>query len=230
MGMRVFAIADLHLPGQSDKPMDVFGSRWENHQERICDAWQQRIAGNDCVLIPGDISWAMRLEDAIEDLNTISKLNGTKIILRGNHDYWWSSPSKLRAILPDGMLLIQNDSVDMQTFSVAGTRGWLLPTAAGFCENDEKIYRREQLRLELSLKSVKSLPIIVMMHYPPVGEQGLPNGFTEIIDRYDVSHVAYGHLHSQSCVNAFEGTLNGKQYCLCSSDYLNFEPRLIAEL
>ncbi|MCH5279751.1 MAG: metallophosphoesterase [Christensenellaceae bacterium] len=228
--MKIFAIADLHLDGHTNKPMDVFGNNWERHRERIFDAWQSVVGVDDCVLIPGDICWAMHIEDAMDDIDSIAALNGTKILLRGNHDYWWTSPTRMRSMFPDSIKIIQNDAVDLGGFSVAGTRGWLMPGMPNYGQNDEKIYKRELIRLELSLKSAKSAPIIVVMHFPPILEDGEPTGFTNIIDNYQVLKVLYGHLHAQSCRNAFNGELNGKGYELCSADYLGFAPKLVVEI
>ena len=166
--MKLFAIGDLHLNGKADKPMDVFGSNWDRHREKIFDAWQSLVSPSDCVLVPGDICWAMYLEDAVDDLNSIAELNGTKILIRGNHDYWWASPTRIRAVLPAGMYIVQNDSVDMGAFSVCGSRGWMLPSAANFGKADEKIFNRELIRLEMSLKAARRAPVITMLHYPPV--------------------------------------------------------------
>ena len=125
--MSIFAIGDLHLPGGDKKPMDVFGARWERHFERICADWQSRVKPEDIVLIPGDISWAMQLGDALNDLREIAKLPGTILLLRGNHDYWWSSLSQLRACLPENMHAVQNDAFDAGECVFCGTRGWTIP-------------------------------------------------------------------------------------------------------
>lgn len=228
--MKLFAIADLHLNGNSNKPMDVFGEKWANHTERLFDLWQSVVSENDCVLIPGDISWAMRFDDVLDDLRFISGLNGKKILIRGNHDYWWVSPARIRSVLPSNISIIQNDSVKINGFAVAGSRGWLLPETPNFDPAvDAKIYARELIRLELSLKSAGNIPIILMTHFPPIGENGEATGVTDLIDKYPVADVVYGHLHAHSCKQAFEGKFNGKNYYLCSADYLNFKPRLIRE-
>ena len=210
--------------------MNVFGEKWENHAERLCDAWQSIVSENDCVLIPGDISWAMHFEDVLDDLNFISGLNGRKILIRGNHDYWWASPSRIRSVLPANISIIQNDSIRMNGFAVAGSRGWMLPGTPNFdAAVDTKIYSRELIRLELSLKSAADMPTVLMTHFPPIGENGEANGVTGLIDKYPVTDVIYGHLHAHSCRQAFEGEFNGKNYYLCSADYLDFKPRLIRE-
>ena len=134
--MRLFAIADLHLPGGANKPMDVFGKHWEGHFEKICDSWRENVSGEDIVLLPGDLSWAMQLEEAMGDLARIGTLPGRKVLLRGNHDYWWGSIGKLRERLPGGMYAIQNDAVALDGLTVAGSRGWTHPD--GSDQEDKK--------------------------------------------------------------------------------------------
>lgn len=230
--MRIFAIGDLHLSLSSDKPMDVFGSNWDNHGERIAEAWKEAVEPGDLVLIPGDISWAMQLKDAAPDIDFVGALPGRKVIMRGNHDYWWNSVSKVRSILPKDMWALQNDAVELENVVIAGSRGWMCPGSAGFDVSEDKhIYEREVLRLELSLsKAAKDKPVIAMLHYPPFNEKRLPSGFTELFERYGVKTVVYGHLHGKSCKNAFEGERNGVEYILCSADHLDFKPKLIAEI
>lgn len=227
--MRIFAIADLHLDGGAGKPMDIFGPHWANHRDRIFGSWQINVRPDDCVLIPGDICWAMYFKEAYEDLTAISKLNGTKILLRGNHDYWWNSLTQMRAALPESIKLIQNDSVDMGEFTVCGSRGWLLPTDSEFKQADKKIYERELLRLELSLRSVRrtDVPIVCMMHFPPISSDGAQTGFTRLMEQYGVKRCVYGHLHGKSCVGAFNGSAFGIKFDLCSADSLGFEPMLV---
>lgn len=229
--MKVFAIGDLHLPGNSDKPMNVFGTGWDRHFERISENWRAIVTDQDLVLIPGDISWAMRLTDAMTDIMAISKLPGTKIIIRGNHDYWWSSIGKIRNCLPDGIIALQNDSITINGIAIAGTRGWVCPGSAGFDSDDERIYRRELTRMELSLSSAaKYEHIICMIHYPPFNERRQESGFSELFSRYCVDKVVYGHLHGKSCAGAFEGCLNGVEYILCSCDHINLTPKLICNI
>ena len=229
--MRVFAIGDLHLPANTEKPMDVFGEKWGNHFRRISEDWLSLVESEDAVLIPGDLSWAMHLEDAAVDLAKIGALPGRKIILRGNHDYWWTSVSKLRSMLPEGMYALQNDSISMGDFTFCGSRGWLCPGAQGYSQsNDEKIYKREQTRLELSLRrTAPEKRIIMMLHYPPFNEKNSSSAFTELAEKYGVEHVVYAHLHGFSCKNAFEGERNGVKYTLCSCDHLDFKLKLIAQ-
>lgn len=150
--MKLFAIGDLHLSHSSNKPMSVFGPNWDNHAERIAAAWRERVSDEDAVLIPGDISWAMQLDEARPDIEYIAALPGKKVIMRGNHDYWWGSISKVRDMLPCCMYALQNDTVELGSVTIAGSRGWICPGSSGFDpETDKKIYDREVIRLQLSL-------------------------------------------------------------------------------
>ena len=229
--MAVFAIADFHLPGRSEKPMDIFGDHWQNHFEKISRLWQQMIAPQDVVLIAGDISWAMQLEDALPDLQAIAALNGQKVLVRGNHDYWWSSLKKIRACLPDGLYVLQNDAIKLGDYVICGTRGWNLPDAEQSGSEEQKIYQRELLRLELSLKAAQKLggAQFAMLHFPPLAGDGLSTGFTELLERYQVPHVIYGHLHGAGISGAFQGEKNGVTYHLTSCDALHFCPVKICD-
>ena len=190
------------------------------------------MSDEDAVLIPGDISWAMQLDEARLDIEYIAALPGKKVIMRGNHDYWWSSISKVRDMLPCCMYALQNDTVELGSVTIAGSRGWICPGSSGFDpETDQKIYDREVIRLQLSLSGAKQgSRIIVMLHYPPFNEKRAPSGFTEIFEKYGVEQVIYGHLHGKACRNAFEGIRNGIEYTLCSADHLDFVPKLITEI
>ena len=231
--MSIFAIADLHLSGHRPKPMDVFGRKWANHWEKVQTAWRERVGPEDTVLIPGDISWAMTLEEAKVDLQAIAALPGQKVLLRGNHDYWWSSANRVRQHLPPGMALIQNDSMTIGSAVVCGTRGWTCPGSSSWeGAADERIYQREIIRLGLTLEAASRLNgqrLIVMLHYPPFNERQETSGFTELVERYGVHHVLYGHLHNVAPSTAFEGERNGIQYNLVACDYLDFVPRLVYE-
>ena len=235
--MKIFALSDLHLDGKQNKPMDVFAERWANHRERIFTRWSEIVSDGDCVLLPGDFCWAMKFDDAFDDLTAVSNLPGLKLLVRGNHDYWWASPTKMRDVLPKNMVIIQNDAFDIGPAVVCGTRGWLLPGSTEFHEQDRKIFDRELIRLEMSLKDAarrasldgERKPIICMMHYPPLMKSGEDTGFTGLIEAYGACAAVYGHLHGPSCSGGFEGEKNGVEYHLCSSDYLGFEPKLIRE-
>lgn len=225
--MKVFAIGDLHLSSNANKPMDIFGENWNGHFERVCAAWNALVSPEDIVLLPGDLSWAMQLCDAMEDILAVAALPGTKVLLRGNHDYWWNSITQLRARLPENMFALQNDALKIGEVAIGGTRGWLCPGSTGFDAADQKIYDRECIRLTLSLQSMPEAEVrIAMLHYPPCNERQTSR-FTELLEAYHIDYAVYGHLHGRSCMGAFEGEQNGVRYSLCSADHLKFSPRLI---
>lgn len=225
--MRIFAISDLHLPA-GEKPMDIFGAHWENHFERIAQDWKSRVEADDIVLLPGDLTWAMRLEDAHDDIMRVGALPGRKLILRGNHDYWWSGVGRVRRALPEGMYAVQNDALAMDGYIFAGTRGWKLP--GGETDGDDlKIYERERLRLEMSLKAARriseDMPLCVMMHYPPFSPAD--GGFTDILSAYGAKVCVYGHLHGAGLQYAFNGIRDGIRYVQVSCDGLGFRLKRI---
>ena len=226
----VYAIGDLHLSlSVPNKAMDVFGARWKDHAARIREAWQDTVGEDGLVLIPGDISWAMYLSDAIADLAFIGALPGTKLILRGNHDYWWQSVTKVRTALPKNMFAQQNDVFRFGDLYVCGTRGWTIPQSSHFKEStDRKLYERELIRLDLSLSALpKDVPAIGMLHYPPFSESGEKSAFAERFEAAGVSDVVYGHLHGASHRFAFSGESGGVVYHPVPADYLNFVPKQI---
>ena len=233
MSISIYAIGDLHLSGALNKPMDIFGRHWEDHWEKIKQDWVERVSPQDIVLIPGDISWAMQLSDAEVDLGSIGSLPGRKIMIRGNHDYWWASVSKIRSILPPDMYVLQNDSIVLDGFSFCGTRGWINPGMKDFSEQDAKIYRRELIRLKMSLDSAVTAEhepdgnIIVLLHYPPFDDKGNSTEMVNLLSRYRPKHVVYGHLHGEGSRNAFEGIYDGTEYHLVSCDYLKFRLKKI---
>ena len=201
--MRVWAIADLHLSGAQLKPMSKFGANWAEHDKKIADAWRARVTGDDLVIVAGDISWALKLEDALIDLEWLARLPGQKVLIKGNHDYWWGPIGKVRNIAPEGVEFIQNSAFRMNDVVVAGTRGWNLPSAiktdiefgvgdegAGeWTEHDEKILAREVGRLAMSIESAKKISdenstLIVAMHFPPLYRNMRESPFTNLIDKY----------------------------------------------
>lgn len=226
--MKVFAISDLHLSINSNKPMNIFGPVWENYLNKIEQSWNKLVSDDDVVLISGDISWAMKLNDAIPDLNYISQFKGKKIILRGNHDYWWSSISGVRSVLKQNMFAIQNDAIKIGDTIFCGTRGWTVPEITHKTPDDEKIYNREVIRLGLSLQDAKRLQqnnekIIVMMHYPPFNSKMEDNEFTNLIEQYGVKTVVYGHLHSYDKKQKLIVYKNNVKYYLTSCDLIGNE-------
>lgn len=218
----IFAISDFHLPGGDDKPMDVFGAHWEGHFEQICRDWLERVTEQDTVLIPGDTSWAMTLDNALPDLLSIGALPGRKILLKGNHDYWWNSISRLRESLPQGMYALQNDAMTLDDVVYCGTRGWTLEGE----EKDEKIYKRELMRLEMSLTQAQrmrgSKRLIALLHYPPVEMGGKGTDVSALLEKFQVDDAVYGHIHGAGTKTAFSGALNGVRYHFVSCDGLGF--------
>lgn len=227
--MKLFAIGDLHMPGGQDKPMDVFGGHWTDHVARIFANWRERVSAQDVVLIPGDISWAMQLPDAAPDLEAIGQLPGRKLLCKGNHDYWWSSLTRLRKALPEGMEALQHTVADIGPAVVTGTRGWCFPMEGEtLSPEDEHILNRELIRLELGLKAAcqaaHGRPVVVMLHYPPLYSNCRDTPFTRLLGDYPVHTVVYGHLHGEAIHAGFRGTHAGVRYMLVSSDSLHFAP------
>ncbi|MDD2371317.1 MAG: metallophosphoesterase [Firmicutes bacterium] len=219
----IFGISDLHLSLTQDKPMDIFGDNWIDHHKKIADNWREVVSDEDLVLIPGDVSWAMKLEDAYFDLEYIAKLPGKKVLIKGNHDLWWSSVSKLRSLNLNNMFFIQNDSFEYENISICGSRGWLIPEDGELSPEDEKIYNRELIRLENSLKSAKFERKVVLIHHPPIGKDGAISKFIDIMERYGVERCVYGHIHNRFDNRVFiDGKIGNIEYNLLSCDYLNF--------
>ncbi len=221
--MKVFAISDLHLSTNCNKPMDIFGPVWTNYLDSIESSWDEKVGDDDVVLIPGDISWAMKWEDSFPDLDYIGRFKGNKIILRGNHDYWWKSITELREYLPSGMYAIQNDALRIGNIVFCGTRGWTVPEYAHKSDADEKIFNREVIRLKLSLDSMAKLrqegdTVIVMMHYPPYNSKHESSEFTKLLEQYNVDIVVFGHLHSYDKKQSLTAEINGIKYYLTSCD------------
>ncbi len=224
--MKVFAISDLHLTSTTNKPMNIFGGTWENYWEEIRKDWQEKVSEGDIVVIAGDISWAMKLEDALKDLEDIDTLPGKKIIIRGNHDYWWNSVSAIRKATSDNFTVIQNDAFKIGKYVFCGTRGWSVPENDFKTLDDEKIYKRELLRLEMSLDVSKRLKeegdeIICIMHYPPFNSRFENNDFTDLLEKYEIKTLIYGHLHGNDCVRKLRVEKNGVTYFLTSCDIIN---------
>ena len=220
--MKIFAISDLHLSFDSNKPMDIFGTNWVGHVEKIKQDWESQVKPEDVVLLPGDFSWAMHLEDTKQDFAFLESLPGKKILLKGNHDYWWTTLKSMREFLAKQQCtsidFLYNNSYCYKEHIIAGTRGW----SSLDCQSNKKMLNREQIRLELSIKDGikkygETLPIIVCMHYPPADE------FHEIMKKYPVKMVIYGHLHGNSQKDIKEGNIDGICYKMVSCDYTNFK-------
>ena len=226
--MSLFAIADLHFGKGVNKTMDIFGEPWTGHMEKLIANWTNTVSDKDTVLIPGDICWANSLNEAKTDLDILLSLPGKKVLMEGNHDYWWDSLNKVTAAYPN-MFFMQNNHYMYKDTAVCGTRGWLCPNDTKFDETDRKIYNRACGRLKLSLDSAVRAGhggnITVMLHYPPMNDKHEPSGFTELIEQYGVKRVIYGHLHGKESIDGrFEGVMGCAEYQLVSADYLNFTP------
>ncbi len=219
----IYCISDLHLGNTVDKPMDVFGKKWEGHFEKIRKDWIEKVSPSDVVLVSGDISWGMTLEEAKPDLDAIAELPGKKIFLKGNHDYWWQSIGKVRNALPNGVFALQNDVIRIDQYLFCGSRGWSLD---GESEEDRKIYKRELLRLEMSLKAMQKERkegdvVIGMTHFPPFGVDLSPTEVTELFSSYGVETVVYGHLHGNVYAKR-RVFIGGTNYLLTSCDLVDF--------
>ncbi len=221
--MKIFAISDLHMSTNTDKPMDVFGGNWIGYMDKIKADWQDKVTDEDVVLIGGDISWAMNIEDAKADIDCLKELKGKKVLIKGNHDYWWSGIGKVREMIPENFFALQNDSIRFDRVVVCGSRCWSVPGSPDFNEQDNKLYLREQERLKLSLKSAKNLmqdgdKLIALIHFPPFNVQRESSAFTDIFEEFGVDSVIYGHLHGKN-VRADKIVIkNGIKYYLTSCD------------
>lgn len=224
--MKIFAIGDLHLGFAVKKPMDIFGDNWKAHENVVKENWEAVVKEDDYVLIPGDISWATKFDDAKVDLDWIEDLPGKKILLKGNHDYWWQSIAKMQNVFKS-ITFLYNDFFPIGDIAICGTRGWICPNDSEFSDHDEKIYKREGLRLRLSLDKAKAAGFkrfYVMLHYPPTNDRIEDSIFTEIVEQYHVEKVIYGHIHSFGAREyQLKGNRKDTEYILTSADYINFK-------
>ena len=228
--MSIYAISDLHLSFNTDKPMNIFGDNWKNHEKKIQENWIRTIKNEDTVLLPGDFSWGMTFEEAKLDFEYLNRLPGRKIMLKGNHDYWWGTLNKIKAFFKSNNFndidILYNNSYLVEDKIICGTRGW---TISGNDEENEKIYKRELLRLEISLKDGinkygESKEIIVCMHYPPTNDTLMENSeFIQIMKKYNVKKCVYGHLHGEAHREAIEGYIDRIEIKLVSCDYTEFK-------
>ncbi len=226
---RVFALADLHLSFGTDKSMDVFGEVWRDHPTRMAEAWDRLVGPADTVLLAGDLSWGRNLAEAAEDLAWIGRRPGYKLLLRGNHDGWWSSMTRVRAALPAGCDALHNDSRSTAGHVVVGARGWTAPDDPAAGATDAKVFRRELERLRLSILHAdreygRDLPRIAMVHYPPWVEGREPSAVVELLQRGGVSVVVYGHLHGADHALAVHGERGGLRFCFVAADAVGFAP------
>lgn len=224
---RIYAIGDPHLSRARPKPMDVFGEHWTDHGPRIFDACRRLLRDDDLMIFAGDISWAMRLEDALPDLEDIGSLPGRKLLLKGNHDYWWHSRAKVERAVDPSISLLHCDSIVFDGTAICGGRGWTLPGSDEYTAEDEKIFRRELERIRLSLESLAGKRyerVLAALHYPPLTSRGEPTEVTELLERYGVETCIYGHLHGPGIAAGFTGEFRGIAYKLLSADAVDFTP------
>ena len=236
--MSIYAIGDLHLSLNKEKPMDIFGGNWKNHEQKIKENWKNTGQDTDLVILPGDFSWEMHLKDMYNDFAYLNQLPGKKLLLKGNHDYWWTTLAKMREFLQENKFenidFVYNNSYLFEDKIIAGTRGWALNDT----ENSDKMNHREEERLKLSLQSgvdnFGDKEIICIMHYPPIIEENKNDAnnqsknlkvsnYVQIMKEYNVKTCLYGHLHGESHKEAFEGIIEGINFKLVSSDYLDFK-------
>ncbi len=226
---RLLAIADPHLSSVQGKSMNVFGGNWTGHPQAFFERWQETVRADDIVLIAGDISWGMKLEEAIPDLEQIHELPGQKIIIRGNHDYWWNTISKVRAALPSSIKALQHDSLVIGDVAILGSRGWTCPGNEDFAADDEKIYLRELERLKLAEQSLQGKTFsrtVLMLHYPPTNGAFAPSGFTSFIEQLNPTAVVYGHLHGID-QNRVLRRWNGIPLHYVACDAVRFKPQVV---
>ena len=230
--MSIWTIADLHLSFCVDKPMNIFGDNWDNYEEKLKQDWLSKVKEEDTIILGGDFSWGTYLEETIADFKFINDLPGTKILLKGNHDYWWQTVKSMDNFLKENsfekIYFLYNNSYLVENKIIVGTRGWSL----NFDEPDtEKLYNRELIRLELSIKDGvnkfgEDKEMICFMHYPPITRNMISNNvkskYIDLLKQYNISKLFYGHLHGASHKDAVEGEIDGVNIKLVSSDYLKF--------
>ncbi len=231
--MALYTIADLHLSNSVEKPMDIFGGRWQGYMQKIEKNWRHLVEPEDTVVIGGDISWGINLNQALADFQMLERLPGKKIILKGNHDLWWSTVRKMTNFLTEhdihSIEFLFNNCFVYEDIGICGTRGWFYEE--DFKENhDEKIFRRELIRLETSLKAAQAQNVselICFLHYPPIYSNFRCGEIIELMKKYGVSRCVYGHLHSESLRYAVTGEQEGINFILTSGDYVDFTPILL---
>lgn len=227
--MALYAIGDLHLCLGADKPMDIFGGAWVGYMEKLRQGLHM-IQPEDTTVLLGDLSWALDLNDAKADFDFINQIPGRKIILKGNHDYWWSTVAKFNKFCQENgytdQFILNNNHYEYNGYAICGTRGWFFEEERSGA-HDEKVFKRELLRLEASLKSAGDLPKIVFLHYPPKYKGYECPEILELLKHYDVRRCFYGHLHGASHALAMEGIWDGVDFRLVAADKIGFQPVMV---
>ena len=236
--MSIYVIGDLHLPFGEDKPMDIFGEKWQGYTEKLKEDWKNKVKPEDTVILAGDFSWATYLKNTYKDFEYINNLPGRKILLKGNHDYWWTTIKSMKQYLEENKFqnieFLHNNSFCIENRIIVGTRGWALLDT----ENSSKMIKRESLRLELLIKDAiqkygEDKERICIMHYPPLTKIKMKNEYTydseflDVMKKYNIKKCYYGHLHGNSHKDAVEGRIEGIEFYLISGDYLEFNLKLI---
>ena len=230
--MSIYAIADLHLSFNENKPMSIFGENWKGYEEKLKNNWEKTVKENDLVVLPGDFSWSMYLKDTYKDFEYLNKLPGEKILLKGNHDYWWTTLKSMRNYIKENEFkkidFLYNNAYEFDNKIIIGTRGWTLNDDS----ESKKMINREVLRLELSIKNGienygDNKEIIAFMHYPPIVKQNVQNDeaneFINVLKKYNIKRCYYGHLHGTAIKEAIEGKFFGIEFKLVSADGLGFD-------
>ena len=229
--MALYTIGDTHLSLAANKPMDVFGGRWENHTDKLRQGFSA-LSDDDLTIICGDISWGMNFNECLEDFKFIDSLPGKKIILKGNHDYWWSTVSKAKRFFQENginsIAILNNNCFFWGDYAICGTRGWFYEEERNG-EHDAKIMRREIMRLETSLEAAGDKKKLVFLHYPPLFINYRCEEILELLKKHEVRLCCYGHIHGKGCYAAFNGWAGGTEFKLVSADFLNFEPLKLME-
>jgi len=227
--MALYAIGDTHLSLAADKPMDVFGGNWEGYVDKLKEGFAH-VKPEDTVVLCGDLSWGMSLEEAADDFAFLNELPGRKLILKGNHDYWWTTASKMERFFAengfDTLNILHNNCYEYEGKALCGTRGWFFEENAG--PQSAKVFNREVMRLEMSLRAAGDREKICFLHYPPLYHGYSCPEIIELLEKYQVRACYYGHLHGGSHRLAKEGTFGNVAYYLVSADYLRFTPKIIA--
>lgn len=225
----LYTIGDLHLSFAKDKPMDVFGDNWANHAEKLRRGFST-LKEDDLTVLCGDLSWAMNLEESLPDFQFIDQLPGKKIILKGNHDYWWTTATRAKRFFAENGIetldILNNNCFAYGDYALCGTRGWFYEEERGG-EHDKKIMRREIMRLEASLKAAGDREKLVFLHYPPIYQKYRCEEILELLQEHKVKLCCYGHIHGRGCRLAYNGWYGCTQFRLVSADHVDFRPVLL---
>ncbi|MCL2055867.1 MAG: metallophosphoesterase [Oscillospiraceae bacterium] len=227
--MAIYAIGDLHLSVAAKKPMDIF-SGWENHAQRLIENWHKKIRPGDVTVLCGDTSWGITLRQALPDLRLLHGLPGKKILIKGNHDYWWCSVSKMKRVLSenglDSIYILHNNSFTVDGVHICGSRGWMFESGE---PHDAKLINREAMRIDASIRSVgeQAGEKLLFLHYPPIYAGQTLDSFIDVMEFHGIKRCYYGHIHGTGHEWAVQGVVRDVRFAMISADYLGFAPLLI---